>query len=95
MTEQQQGRPNRAQETQCDQDPACGFAEGGGDDEKAAGTEAQLLEVPGGAGDSVAAEPAEQLLAAVRHHEHAEDQAREQEARAQGRQGQRCRSWWT
>jgi len=79
--EQDERWSDRPQEPEGHQGAAHRFAERGGGGEQTAGTKAQLLEEPAGAGETVAAEPAEQLLGAVRSDAQAKEQSPDEECR--------------
>jgi hypothetical protein len=63
--------PDRSEKAQGDQQAAAQLGQRGGGGEGAAGPEPQRFEEPAGAGETVASEPAEQLLGAVTSHEEA------------------------
>src|ERR1041384_2162709 len=75
-------RSDRAQETECHEQTAGELGETGRGREEAAGPEADLLEESAGSRDPVAAEPAENLLCAVRRQGESQDQPYDQQSRA-------------
>ena len=68
-----------AEETGRGQEPAPQLAEAGRQREEHAGPEAEAGEEPAGAGEAIAAEPAEELLRTMRGHHQTEDEADQEE----------------
>ena len=77
---QHQRRADRPQQAEGDEHAARDFSDRGGRGEQAPGAEAQAFEEPTGARQSVAAEPAKQLLRAVRCHQGTNHEPNENQA---------------